>query len=164
MYPKSIHLLISHPNDLFLALGGQDSSGGSYNIRVLEFQNNNYILDLALCRINFDTQVNVVRWSPSGLHLMAGSEQGNIRIFTFNGQHVKPKVDKVTFKADAVQKQGFGQALLGAAVEWFSEQGVRKIEVATQGHNVSGQRIYQRNGFLTRSVEIWYHRWFRRGV
>jgi dTDP-4-amino-4,6-dideoxy-D-galactose acyltransferase len=53
-----------------------------------------------------------------------------------------------------------GHALVAGAVEWFAERGVRQVSVVTQGRNVRAQRLYQRCGFITSSVELWYHRWF----
>jgi hypothetical protein len=32
--------------------------------------------------------------------------------------------------------------------------------VVTQGHNVAAQRVYQREGFLTKTVSLVYHQWF----
>ena len=29
----------------------------------------------------------------------------------------------------------------------------------TQGHALAGQRLYQRAGFLTSRVELWFHLW-----
>jgi len=34
--------------------------------------------------------------------------------------------------------------------------------VVTQGRNLAAQRLYQRNGFVTASLQLWYHRWFPR--
>jgi hypothetical protein len=31
--------------------------------------------------------------------------------------------------------------------------------VVTQARNVPAQRLYQKCGFITRSVELWFHRW-----
>ena len=40
----------------------------------------------------------------------------------------------------------------------------RRITVVTQGRNARAQRLYQRAGFVTESVRLWFHRWFdRRG-
>jgi dTDP-4-amino-4,6-dideoxy-D-galactose acyltransferase len=58
------------------------------------------------------------------------------------------------------QGQGLGQKLLNGSLCWFAEQGVRQVRVVTQGRNCKAQRLYQRCGFLTRSVQLWYHRWF----
>lgn len=57
--------------------------------------------------------------------------------------------------------KGVGKALIRAAIEWFRAGGAREVEVVTQGRNVAAQRLYQGCGFRTRSVRLWYHRWFQ---
>ena len=47
-----------------------------------------------------------------------------------------------------------------AALAWFSESGVRDVQVVTQGRNRAALRLYQRCGFVIEAVELWYHRWF----
>lgn len=58
--------------------------------------------------------------------------------------------------------KGLGRALVDQALRWFIQQGVENVSVVTQGRNVRAQRLYQRTGFVTRSLELWYHRWFDR--
>lgn len=60
----------------------------------------------------------------------------------------------------AVQDVGAGQPLVYSALWWFASCGVERVEVVTQGRNCKAQRLYQRCGFLTRSVQLWYHKWF----
>lgn len=60
----------------------------------------------------------------------------------------------------AAQGQGVGGRLIAAAFDWFAVRGADPVTVVTQGRNVRAQRIYQRFGMLTRSVELWYHRWW----
>ncbi len=60
------------------------------------------------------------------------------------------------------QGKGLGKDLLDEALCWFTEQGVETVSVVTQGRNVRAQRLYQRRGFVTRSVELWFHKWFLR--
>lgn len=62
--------------------------------------------------------------------------------------------------AENARAKGIGTALISAAVEWFAAQGAVAVSVITQGRNVQAQRLYQKNGFTTRSVELWFHRWF----
>jgi dTDP-4-amino-4,6-dideoxy-D-galactose acyltransferase len=62
-------------------------------------------------------------------------------------------------RADA-QGMGLGSKLIQAALSWFGKRGAGEVMVVTQGRNIAAQRIYQKNGFLTRSVQLWYHRWF----
>ena len=61
---------------------------------------------------------------------------------------------------ESAQGQGLGGKLISTALRWFAARPVRHVRVVTQGRNVRAQRLYQRAGFVTRSVELWYHRWF----
>jgi len=45
-------------------------------------------------------------------------------------------------------------------MNWFADQNASNITVVTQGRNVAAQRLYQRLGFVTRSLELTYHKWF----
>jgi dTDP-4-amino-4,6-dideoxy-D-galactose acyltransferase len=62
--------------------------------------------------------------------------------------------------AEQARGQGVGQALIFHALDWFAGQGMQRVSVVTQGSNIAAQRLYQKCGFLTRSVQLWYHRWF----
>jgi len=55
---------------------------------------------------------------------------------------------------------GLGSILVRAALSWFADQNVPKVTVVTQGSNKSAQRLYQKCGFLTQDVQLWYHKWF----
>lgn len=55
---------------------------------------------------------------------------------------------------------GWGHRMVEQALHWFSQQGAERVLVTTQGRNCQAQRLYQRCGFLTRSLELWYHKWF----
>ena len=61
--------------------------------------------------------------------------------------------------AAEAQGNGLGCKLVQAALCWFEEKHLLPVEVVTQGRNVKAQRLYQKAGFLTCSVELWYHRW-----
>lgn len=52
-----------------------------------------------------------------------------------------------------------GQHMIWKSLEWFHQKGVRHVSVVTQGRNTAAQRQYQRCGFLTRSLQLWYHLW-----
>jgi dTDP-4-amino-4,6-dideoxy-D-galactose acyltransferase len=58
--------------------------------------------------------------------------------------------------------KGLGEKLVTESLRWFAERGAERVIVVTQGRNIAGQRAYQRCGFLTRTVQLWYHRWFER--
>lgn len=61
----------------------------------------------------------------------------------------------------AARGQGLGPLLLTAALHWLAQQGRQQMIVVTQGRNLAAQRLYGRLGFLPRSIEFWYHRWFQ---
>ena len=69
------------------------------------------------------------------------------------------KIGLVAVGANA-QGRGLGRKLLNESLRWFWGFGVKDVTVCTQGRNIAAQRLYQRCGFLTRSVQLWYHRWF----
>lgn len=60
----------------------------------------------------------------------------------------------------SAQGRGYGTQLIEAALDWFAQQRVTSVSVVTQGRNVPAQRLYQKCGFLTKSLQLWYHRWF----
>ena len=62
--------------------------------------------------------------------------------------------------ADKYQGIGLGQQLVQGFLAWSIDHGARRATVVTQGRNVRAQRLYQRNGFVTESCQLWYHRWF----
>lgn len=56
--------------------------------------------------------------------------------------------------------RGLGQQLLSGAMQIFEQGGARTVSVVTQARNIDSQRLYQKAGFRTRSVQLWFHRWF----
>lgn len=62
--------------------------------------------------------------------------------------------------AEAARGLGCAGGMIQYAADWFAEQGLDRLNVVTQGRNVAAQRLYQRSGFLTCSVELWFHKWF----
>lgn len=60
----------------------------------------------------------------------------------------------------AVQGRGVAGSLVASALGWFASRGTERVTVTTQGRNARAQRLYQRAGFLSTSIELSYHRWF----
>lgn len=42
----------------------------------------------------------------------------------------------------------------------LQNEGIEEVEVVTQGRNIPAQNLYQRAGYFTRSIDLWYHKWF----
>lgn len=58
--------------------------------------------------------------------------------------------------------QGIGKSLVYAGLKWFAARGLDTVQVVTQGRNISAQHLYQHCGFITHSLQLWYHRWASR--
>jgi GNAT superfamily N-acetyltransferase len=56
--------------------------------------------------------------------------------------------------------QDVGKTLVFSALDWFLTQGAQEVLVVTQGRNYAAQRLYQCCGFLTQTVQLWYHKWY----
>ena len=62
-----------------------------------------------------------------------------------------------------VQGKGIGSLLVNSARTYFVQHDIHEVSIATQGRNVAAQRLYQRCGFVSSKVYLWYHRWFDSG-
>ena len=61
--------------------------------------------------------------------------------------------------ASGARGRGVGKTLIDHCLDWFATHGCELVKVVTQGRNIAAQRLYQSCGFLTHSVELWYHKW-----
>jgi dTDP-4-amino-4,6-dideoxy-D-galactose acyltransferase len=55
--------------------------------------------------------------------------------------------------------KGIGARLMAFALDWFTSQGVQMVKVVTQGTNIPAIRFYEKCGFATESLKLWYHWW-----
>jgi ribosomal protein S18 acetylase RimI-like enzyme len=69
------------------------------------------------------------------------------------------KIGLVAVAAEA-QGSGWGRALIAEGLRWFLENSIRQVTVVTQGANLPALRLYESSGFLMKSLEMWFHRWF----
>ena len=76
---------------------------------------------------------------------------------------IQGQIGLVGVSAEA-RGRGVGHALVNHALDWFTRNDVEAVAVVTQGGNVAAQRLYQRCGFLTESVQLWYHKWMPYGA
>ena len=67
---------------------------------------------------------------------------------------------ELTGVKEAARRLGVGQELFRSGLDWYVGAGIQSIWLATQGRNVPTQRMVQRNGFITRSCQLYYHKWF----
>lgn len=59
------------------------------------------------------------------------------------------------------QGKGIGKLLVNQACQWFKQNEANNVTVVTQGRNIIAQRLYQKNGFITESIKLWYHLWLK---
>jgi ribosomal protein S18 acetylase RimI-like enzyme len=62
--------------------------------------------------------------------------------------------------APTARGMGLGRALVAEAQRWFHGQGLMQATVVTQGRNLNATRLYERSGFITEHLQLWFHRWF----
>jgi dTDP-4-amino-4,6-dideoxy-D-galactose acyltransferase len=62
--------------------------------------------------------------------------------------------------ADGERQHGLGAGLVSGALAWCAGRDVQRLSVVTQGGNVPAQRLFQRLGFRTQSVGLWFHKWY----
>jgi dTDP-4-amino-4,6-dideoxy-D-galactose acyltransferase len=67
---------------------------------------------------------------------------------------------ELTGVRESARRSGVGQELFRSGLDWYVRNQVPAIWVATQGRNVTTQRMIQRHGFLTKSCQLYYHKWF----
>jgi dTDP-4-amino-4,6-dideoxy-D-galactose acyltransferase len=60
---------------------------------------------------------------------------------------------------ESARGKGVGAKLLHATLDWFWKNGAKQLSVVTQGRNIAAQRLYQRCGFSTKDVQLWFHYW-----
>jgi dTDP-4-amino-4,6-dideoxy-D-galactose acyltransferase len=58
--------------------------------------------------------------------------------------------------------RGLGEALSRGAVDWCAAAGASSVSVVTQGRNAAALRTFERAGFRTQSVGLWFHKWYER--
>jgi dTDP-4-amino-4,6-dideoxy-D-galactose acyltransferase len=56
--------------------------------------------------------------------------------------------------------QQIGYSLVQKSLSWFYENAAETIEVVTQGGSRSAVNLYQKAGFLTSDLKLWFHKWF----
>lgn len=62
--------------------------------------------------------------------------------------------------AEQARSKRVGYYLVRHALDWFKAQYMATATVVTQGSNIPAQRLYQKQGFMTQKVQLWYHKWF----
>jgi GNAT superfamily N-acetyltransferase len=98
-----------------------------------------------------------------GAPLALVAEKGGELLGYITGQvdHEKNEgIYELTGVKESARRLGVGQELFRSGLDWYVRSGIPFMWVATQGRNVATQRMIQRNGFISRSCQLYYHKWF----
>jgi dTDP-4-amino-4,6-dideoxy-D-galactose acyltransferase len=91
--------------------------------------------------------------------LVAESDGAPVGYVSVHGREGHGSIGLIGVEA-GVRGRGFGEALVRGALDWCVRNGLPECRVVTQGRNIAAQRVFQRCGFRTRSVDLWFHKWF----
>jgi dTDP-4-amino-4,6-dideoxy-D-galactose acyltransferase len=94
--------------------------------------------------------------------VLVGDSEGGVLGYVschLDAEHRTGRIGLIAVSSQA-RRKAIGQALVQSALVWFATQGVKMVSVTTQGRNCAAQRLFQRCGFLTQTVELWYHKWY----
>jgi dTDP-4-amino-4,6-dideoxy-D-galactose acyltransferase len=117
--------------------------------------------DRRRCDELYSTWIESCRGDPDGVVLAAAPDAGSVRGYITASLAAAGQGRIGLFAVDsAARGQGIGGRLIAAAFDWLAGRGATRASVVTQGRNVRAQRIYQQFGMRTRSLELWYHRWW----
>lgn len=73
----------------------------------------------------------------------------------------KPEAQyELTGVRESVRHSGVGQELFRSGLDWYVRHGIEYVWLSTQGRNVVTQRMVLRHGFLPKSCQLYYHKWF----
>lgn len=62
--------------------------------------------------------------------------------------------------AAEARQQGIGSSLMRGALDWAYVRRLETLSVVTQGGNLPAQRLFQAQGGRSKSVGLWFHRWY----
>jgi len=94
--------------------------------------------------------------------VLTAEEGGRVLGFiTAEWEHENAQNGKIgLLGVDASERgRGIGQHLMDHCLERLAAAGMRQIDAMTQVRNIGAQRVNQRAGFITRSIDLWYHKW-----
>jgi len=113
--------------------------------------------------IYYETWVNKSCQGGADLALVAEKEGEVVGYITgLINKETQEGIYELTGVKEEARKTGVGQELFRSGLDWYVRSGIQSLWVATQGRNIPTQRMIQRNGFVSRSCQLYYHKWFDR--
>ena len=112
------------------------------------------------CDALYETWAEKATHETSGFVIVAEIESQAVGYITGKAsQAIIGKIELIAVDS-RFRGLGIGHALVNGALDWFSKRNIASVEVVTQGRNIKAQRMYQKNGFSTDAIQLWYHKWF----
>lgn len=76
--------------------------------------------------------------------------------------HREEKVGNMSLMGVAhdARSNDLGTSLVAAGLDYFVAEGMTSTDIVTQGRNIPSQRIFQKFGYRTSQIALWYHKWF----
>jgi dTDP-4-amino-4,6-dideoxy-D-galactose acyltransferase len=115
------------------------------------------------CDALFETWIERSCLGYADMVLVAERQASTAGFITCHLERNSGEIGLVGVSPDARGK-GMGKLLVNAALKWFVNNHVHQVSVVTQGRNTDAQRLYQRCGFLTNQVQLWYHWWPKKEI
>ncbi|OGV42668.1 MAG: hypothetical protein A2X46_05215 [Lentisphaerae bacterium GWF2_57_35] len=114
----------------------------------------------SLCEHFYEVWIEQCFHSPQG-YVWIAEESGvlNGYVACSVDSDFKGHIDLIAVDSK-VRCRGIGNQLILRALHYFGTKNAAYAAVVTQADNLAAQRLYQRNGFVLASVELWFHKWF----
>lgn len=94
--------------------------------------------------------------------VMKVSYQGQAAAFISCSLNQETEIGSIGLIGVAENMRGMqlGFYMIQNSFTYFQQQGMKYVQVVTQARNISAQRLYQKCGFRTKQIGLWYHKWF----
>lgn len=95
-------------------------------------------------------------------YLWVSEDQGQITGYTSASINESKQIAEIGLVGVNPQwrGQGVGFNLQLGVMQQLESLGVDHVEVVTQGRNINAQNLYSKSGYILKSIDLWYHKWY----
>lgn len=115
----------------------------------------------SLCRKLYELWIER-DFTESNRYLWVSEDQGQLTGYTSACIDLSEKTAEIGLVGvnPIWRGKGIGWNLQLGVLKQLKSLGVDHVEVVTQGRNVSAQNLYCKSGYLLKSIDLWYHKWY----